>query len=119
MFGFIADRKVRRELVLKFLCNVRENYAGRCVSVRGFMSGEMLAISRLNIRSPPVVRTIFCVILRYAIKIAIYNAFRFLIIAKSSQHFVKGPKVESYSRGRQTQTLAAARRLVHTQGRTW
>jgi hypothetical protein len=72
------------------------------------MSGEMLMISRLGIRSPPVLRTIYYVILRDAIKIPIYKAFRSLIIAKSSQYFVKRLNVESFSRGRQTKTLAAA-----------
>ena len=113
-----SDRKDRRELVMTFLCKARNNYAGRCVSVRGYMSGEMLTISGLKIRTTPVVRTIFCVILRNAIKIPIYDAFRFLIIAKSSQHFVKGPNVESFSRERQAKTLAAARKFMHTQGRT-
>jgi len=118
MFCLIADRMDSRELVLKFLCKLRKNCAGRCVSVRGFMSGEMLTISRLNIRSPPVVRTVFRAILRDAIKIPIHNAFRFPIIAKSSQHFEKGLNVESFSRGRKTKTLAAARKLMQTQGRT-
>jgi len=94
MFGLIADRMDSRELVFKFLCKARQIYAGSCVSVRGFTSGEMLMISRLNIRSPPVVRTIFCVILRDAIKIPIYNAFRCLIIVKSSLYFVKVRNVE-------------------------
>jgi hypothetical protein len=78
--------------VFKVLCKARKIDAGSCVSVRVFMSGEMLAISRLNISSPPVNRTILHVIFLYAIKIPIYNAFRFLIIVKSSQL-----NVESFS----------------------
>jgi len=118
MFRLIADRKDRRELVLKFLCKVGKNYTGRRVSVRGFMSGEMLTISRLNIRSPPVVRTIFYVILGDAIKIPIYKTFGFLIIAKSSQLFVKGRMSKYFSRGSQAKTFAAARKLMQTQGQT-
>jgi hypothetical protein len=102
--------------VFKFLCKARKIDAGSCVSVRVFMSGEMLAISRLNIKLSTVVRTIFHVILRYVIKSPIYNAFRFLIIAMSSQNFVKGLNVESFSRGRQTKTLAAARKPMKTHG---
>ena len=118
MFGLIADRVDSRESVFRFLCKARQIYAGSCASVHGFMSREILMIIRVKIRSPPVSRTIFYVILRDAIKIPIYNTFRFLIIAKHSQYFVKGLNVEKFSRGRQTKTLAEARKPMQTQGRT-
>jgi len=116
MFGLIANRLGSRQLVFKFLCKARKIDAGSCVSVRVFMSGEMLAISRLHFRLPTVVRTMFHVILRYAIKSPVYNAFRFLIIAMSSQNFVKELNVESFTRRRQTKTLAAARKPMQTHG---